>query len=116
MTKYFLDTYALIEIIIGNRKYKKYLSSDLFTSIFNLYELYYNILRDFNEETAKKYFLQFKKILIHFTDAEVFQASQFKLKHKKQKLSYADCLGYAIAVKEKMAADAAAKRPYLGSK
>jgi uncharacterized protein len=102
MTKFFLDTYALVEIIQGNPKYKKYLKSELSTSIFNLYELYYNLLRDFNDETAKKYFMQFKQILIHFTDSDVFHASKFKLEHKKQKLSYTDCLGYGIALRENM--------------
>ena len=98
MTDYFLDTYALIEIIKGNSKYAKYLKSKLHTSIFNLYELYYNLIREFDEDTAKKYFIQFKQILIRFTDEDIFQASQFKLKHSAQKLSYTDCIGYAISI------------------
>lgn len=102
VAEYFLDTYALIEIIKGNRKYKKFLEDDLHTSILNLYELYFNLLKDFNESTAKKYFLQFKHILIHFNDEVIFQASEFKLAHKKQKLSYTDCLGYAIALENNM--------------
>lgn len=102
MTKYFLDTYALIEIIKGNQKYKKFLQEELSTSIFNLYELYYNLLRDFNEDTAKKYFLQFKQIIIHFEDSNIFQASKFKLKYKKRRFSYADCLGYSISTQKSM--------------
>lgn len=102
MTKYFLDTYALIEIINGNKKYKRFLQEELYTSIFNLYEIYYNLLRDFNEETAKKYFMQFKQIIVFFDDSNIFQASKFKLKHKKQRISYTDCLGYSIAIEKNM--------------
>ena len=61
MAKYFLDTYALVEIIKGNPKYKEFSNHDLHTSIFNLYELYYNLLRDFDEKIAKKYFCSLNK-------------------------------------------------------
>ena len=102
MAKYFLDTYALIEIILGNTKYRRFLESELYTSVFNLYELYYNILRDFNEEMARKYFFQFKQILFKFGDEQIFLASKFKLENKRKKLSYADCLGYIIAQSNNM--------------
>jgi len=97
MSSYFLDTYALIEIISGNVGYTKFLSSRLFTSVFNLFELYYNILKDYPEETAKKYFLQFKKIAIPIKDEHIFLASKFRLENKKKKFSYADSIGYSIS-------------------
>ena len=34
---YFLDTYALIEIVRGNKNFKEIVEKDVFTSIFNLY-------------------------------------------------------------------------------
>ena len=102
MIEYFLDTYALIEIIKGNKKYKKFLSLNLFTSLLHLYELYYVLLRDYNEMVAKKYFLQFRLISIPIKDEYIFVASKFKLAHVKQKLSYADCLGYAMAQKNNL--------------
>lgn len=95
---YFLDTYALIEIVKGNKKYTKFLDSNLFTSIFNLYELYYKLLRDYNEETAKIYFFQFKQIIIEIKDEYIFLASKFRLQNVKKDFSYADALGYAIAL------------------
>src|SRR3989344_2283486 len=98
MASYFLDTYALIEIIKGNESYNKILGEKLFTSLFNLYELYYSLLRDYNEETARRYFFQFKEIIIPMKDSYIFSASAFKLKNKKSKFSYADCLGYNMAL------------------
>ena len=48
MTGYFMDTYALIEITKGNKNYEKFIDMPLSTSVLNLYELYYILLRDFN--------------------------------------------------------------------
>lgn len=102
MNSYFLDTYALIEIIKGNKNYQKFLDSEFFTSILNLYELYYALLRDYNKQTAKKFFEQFRNNILQIKDEYIFEASTFKYKNRKQRLSYADCLGYAIALKYNM--------------
>ena len=102
MNSYFFDTYALIEIIKGNKNYQKFLESELFTSIFNLYELYFSLLRDYNQQTARKFFEQFKSNVLQIRDEHIFEASKFKLQNRKQKLSYADCLGYMIALKYNM--------------
>ncbi len=100
--KYFLDTYAMIEIIKGNTHYEKFTGEEVFTNILNLYELYYNLLRDQNEIIAKRYFYQFKELLIPFTYEHLFKASQIKFQYKKRKISYADALGYGIALSHNM--------------
>lgn len=98
MSKYFLDSYAIIEMAKGNEKYKKYLNEESFTSIFNLYELYYALIRDYGEDVAREFFYQFKKIVIPIKDEHIFNASKFKLKNKKRCFSYADCIGYELAL------------------
>jgi|SRR3989344_1195991 len=95
---YFADTYALVEIIKGNKNYQKFLTKNLFTSIFNLYELYYILLRDYNEIQAKHFFSYFKKNIIKFSDNSIFSASKFKLDKNKRDISYTDSLGYSIAL------------------
>jgi len=95
---YFLDTYALIEIARGNEKFEKFLDSELFTSVLNLYEFYFVLLRDFNEEIAREFFYQFKPRLIQIRAEHIFKASRFKLDNLKKQFSYADCLGYVIAM------------------
>lgn len=100
--RYFLDTYALVEIVRGNVNYQKFLGAELFTSVLNLYELFYNILRDYGEEKAKELFYEFSDILIPLKEDYIFAAAQFKLKHKASNISYADALGYTIAVHENM--------------
>ena len=94
--RFFLDTYAIIEIIKGNTHYVKYLDFELFTSILNLYELYYYLLREYGEEKAKEYFFQFRDMIIPIKDPHIFFAAQFK--HKRKNISYADALGYAMAI------------------
>ncbi len=101
MVKFFLDTFALVEIIKGDPRYGKYLDSELSTSLMNLYELHYNLLKVMDENAAKDKFFQFKQFLIPIKDDHIFLASAFKLKNR-MKLSYADALGYIIAKAEGM--------------
>jgi len=96
--KYFLDTYAIIEISKANPHYNPYLKQELYTSLSNLYELYYILLRDHNEEIAREFFETFLDNCIPIQPVHIFKAASFKLKHRKNKLSYADSLGYSIAL------------------
>jgi len=102
MNKYFLDTYAIIEIIKGNPGYQKFGKSEYFTSIFHTYELYYQILRDYNKDLAKRYYKKFEGSLLEINDEDIFLASKIRLKHRKKRLSYADSLGYAMSIKKKI--------------
>ncbi len=100
--KYFLDTYAIIEIIKGNSNYKRFLSSKFFTSVFNLYELFYILLRDYNQDIAMKYYLQFYEFIVEIKDDYIFEASKYRLENKKLNISYTDALGYIISLKNKV--------------
>ncbi len=95
---YFLDTYALIEIAKGNEKFKRFLEEELFTSLYNLYEFYFILLKHFNEQIAKEFYYQFKPKIIQIRDEHIFKASRFKLDNKKKQLSYVDCLGYILSL------------------
>jgi len=100
--KFFLDTYALIEIVKGNQNYKRFLDEDLYTTVLNLYELYYNLLKDFDKENAREMFYKFYSYIIQIKDNWIFLASEFKLKNKKSNISYTDALGYVIAKENEM--------------
>ena len=96
---YFLDTYALIEIVKGNKNYEKFLSFEIFTSLYNLYEFYFILLKDYNNVIAHKFFEKFREKVVNIEDEYIFEASKFKLDNLKKRLSYVDCLGYIIAFK-----------------
>ena len=92
------DTYALIELLGGNLNYKLYLNHILITTKFNLIELYYHFLHDYDKETAGKYLNLYSKFVVPITYSCIKKGMEFKLKHKKEKVSYVDCIGYALAL------------------
>jgi predicted nucleic acid-binding protein len=95
---YFLDTYSIIEIILGNENYN-FLKEKvgLITTSYNLMELYYYCLREYDEEIAEKYYGIFETYLVEIENDIIKSACKFRLKHKKCKLSFADCIGYLVA-------------------
>ncbi len=50
MTRYYADTYALVEILRGSPAYERYAGEELVTSEFNLLELAYALTRDYGKE------------------------------------------------------------------
>ncbi|KKK80746.1 hypothetical protein LCGC14_2820430, partial [marine sediment metagenome] len=84
---YFYDTYALIEILRGNPKYKKFEDYKIYTSIMNFYEFYYSVLKEFTEKTAKDWRKQLDLIFIEIREEDIVEASEFRLKNIKEKLS-----------------------------
>lgn len=99
---YFYDTYALIEIFNGNPKYKKFEDYKIYTSIMNFYEFYYSALKEFNEKMVENWRRQINLIFIKITEEDIVEASKFRLKNIKERLSYIDCLGYALALNNNM--------------
>lgn len=94
----FLDTYALYEIIAGNKAYKKYTSGvALITTKLNLMELYYGLLINHNKKIAEKSYQAFREYVIEIDDETIKKAMEFKLANKEKNLSYVDCVGYTIA-------------------
>jgi len=97
---YFLDTYAIIEIIRGNSSYKDYSKEKFITTRQNLMELYYYFLRVKDEASAEKYFNLFLPACVEVDDDTIKNAMKlrFKLRKEKNLISYIDCLGYSIAL------------------
>ena len=100
--KYFFDTYALIELAKNNPNYSEYSESVVITTVFNLAELHYSILRDFNEEKAKTVYNKFKECANKINDEVIFESMKLKLQLKKKNLSYTDCIGYTFALKHNL--------------
>ncbi|MBS3148789.1 PIN domain-containing protein [Candidatus Woesearchaeota archaeon] len=96
-TKFFADTYALIEIFKGNENYRLISNEHIITSTFHLAELYYYLLRSCDEALADKYFDECEENCIEISTTALKAAMKFKLINKKDRLSQADCIGYARA-------------------
>lgn len=101
MGKYFLDTYALMEYLGGNKAYLKYFSSDnqQKTSLLNLMELYFHVLQDADEDMADDSYTQFKQFTVPLTDEVLKNAMKFRLRSRSRHLdiSYTDAVGYNIS-------------------
>lgn len=96
--RYFFDSYAIIEIIKENQNYFSYTSEDTTLTIFNLAEIYWSALLDYTEEKANVIFETYKKAVVEIDDSTLKEAMKFRKEHKKQDLSYADCIGYMYAI------------------
>lgn len=99
---YFLDTYALIEIIKENKNYDKFKETINITSLMNLYELHYFISKEFGLGKADFIIDKLKGIAVDIKIEDLKKASNFRIENIKKKFSYIDCLGYAIALNRKV--------------
>ena len=97
----FLDTYAIIEIDRDNPNYRNYAFQqiDAVTTIFNLAEIYFYYLKNFGQNEADDIYNIIKPMAINVGDSIIKEAGKFKLLHLKKRLSFADCVGYATALK-----------------
>ena len=98
INNFFFDTYAFIEIIKENKDYEPYKRGiGVITTILNLMELHYSLLRTVGKEEADRHFDRLLPFAIEIPGKIIKQANFFKLLNKKKKLSYVDCVGYIIA-------------------
>lgn len=94
---FFFDTYALIELIKGNKNYEKYEDANLVITKLNLFELYYSALKDSEETIASIMLEKYSDFTIDFDNNTIELAAKFKLLNKKLNLSMTDCIGYILA-------------------
>lgn len=97
MTRYFFDTYAIIEILEGNSKYEHYTEVEYVITQLNLIEFHYYMLRRFGEAAAEAALRKVSKNVVFLTDEIITAANKFRLKNKPKEFSTADCIGYAYA-------------------
>ncbi len=96
-TRFFFDSYAIIEIYEGNAAYAKYSGMPFFTTKINLFELHQYFLRAGNEAFAD---LEIEKYVPHLQDfdlATIRKASKFRKQHSSKNFSMTDCIGYVHA-------------------
>ncbi len=99
MVSYFWDSYAIIESIDGNKNYLKYIDEHILITIFNLAEIYWFALHEYEEEKANDIYARFKKSVADIDDETLKQAIKFRKSRKNKNLSYADCIGYVYSLK-----------------
>lgn len=99
---YFFDTYAIVEIVHGNENYRRFGDAAIITSLFNLGELYYVLLKEFGEKKTGELMERFNFDFVEATSGNVIEAAKFRYANKKKKLSFIDCIGYILAKNKNM--------------
>lgn len=101
MGSYFYDSYAVIEYLNANPAFIPYFEEHTgMLSLLNILEIYYSVLNDVNQEKADTVLMTILPLQINPTEETIKKAMLFRQKHKKNNLSYADCLGYQLALEK----------------
>ena len=99
---YYFDTYAIIEIINGNKSYEKFKNQKIVTSILNVSELYWAFLNKHSRQTADYWIKKISFDLIGFGETECIETMRYRYSRKKDNLSFVDCLGYVLSLKNSL--------------
>jgi len=102
MVRFFFDSYAVVEMVKGNPDYSKYLAEVQIITIFNLAEIYWAALRDFGERKSNEVYSEIKPFVREVDDETLKEAIKFRNKEKNKRVSYADCIGYIYALRNKL--------------
>jgi len=103
LIKYFWDTYAVVEFISGNPKFARFSQEPVVITIFNLAEIFWVGLREYEEKEAEEIYESYKQCVVDVDDEVIKEAIKFRKKvYKKKKISYADAIGYVYALKHGM--------------
>lgn len=95
---YFFDSYAIIEVIEGNENYSRFKDLRVTTTILNVAEVYFYLLKEHNEQTADYWIRKLNFELINIIKLGiVISATKLKFRNKKERLSYIDCIGYILS-------------------
>jgi PIN domain nuclease of toxin-antitoxin system len=98
----FYDTYAILSLIDGNEDYGKYRSDIITTGILNFAELYNVFLRSKGKKTADYWARKLNLNIVEMDKDSIIKAVRLRFDNKKENLSPADCIGYFLALKNKM--------------
>lgn len=94
-----LDTYALIEIYLGNEKFAEYLNLDFVISDLTLAEFYGVLLREYGEGEAELWLKKLERYSVQVNRKILIEAVKFRQEHKKSEISFFDAVGYVFSVK-----------------
>jgi len=100
MPSYFADSYAIIEMLKGNKNFRSFQSERLVTTEFNICEVGFAVCRDYPANAANVLKTVRKMVTLQETRDEDYcsGAAWRKMESDKgKKLSTIDCVGYAVA-------------------
>src|SRR3989344_2712593 len=96
---YFFDTYALFEIINGNKNYDKFKEFTFIIGILNVAEFYYGLLKDKGEKEADRIYSDFDFDILDISEDLIIDAVKFRYEYRKKNISLVDAVGYLLSKK-----------------
>jgi len=99
---FYFDSYALIELILGNKNYEPYIGKGIIITKLNVFEVFYSFIRTGDEKTATYALNNLINFVVDFDADTIQQAAKLRLMRKKDNLSMADCIGYVTARKHEI--------------
>ena len=92
-----LDSYALVEIREGNKKFEHLLSGDFQIVDLTISEFYGLLYLRNGKETANKWIIKLRQMCVSASLETLIKAREFKIQNPKKDLSFIDCVGYIYA-------------------
>ncbi|MEK6932308.1 MAG: PIN domain-containing protein [Nanoarchaeota archaeon] len=93
-----LDTYALMEIYLGNEKFAEYLNVDFVINDLTLAEFYGVLLKEYGEGEAELWFKKLERYSLPIIKEILIEAIKFRYEHRKQDISFFDSVGYIFSI------------------
>ena len=103
--RFFYDSYAVLAYLSDNENYRFFFEeNDGSLTKLNLMEIYYRTLEVHGAKAASQVIKAFAKYVIDFEVADIEGSMKLRLELKKngRNISYADALGYFLALKNKV--------------
>jgi len=94
-----MDTYALIEIKLGNPKFKDYSKFEFVITDITLAELYSVLLREEGGKVADYWFKKLERYSVPVNKEILIEAIKFRHENKKKNISFFDAVGYIFSLK-----------------
>jgi len=86
----------------GNKNYEPYKKCKIITTKLNIFELYFGLLRDVDEQSAENYFGKYYQFALDFDEDIIKEAAKMRLRLRKRNISMTDCIGYVLSLKLKI--------------
>ena len=93
-----LDTYALVEMYLGNTKFAKYMNTEFMISDLILAEFYGVILREYGPEEAEEWLGKLERYSVPVTKEILIEAVKFRQQNRGRNISFFDAVGYIFAI------------------
>lgn len=94
-----LDTYALMEIYLGNGKFAEYLNVEFIINDLTLAEFYGVLLREYGSDEAELWLKKLERYSFPVSREVLVEAIRFRQEHKKRDISFFDAVGYIFSIK-----------------